>query len=84
MSRIIILKGDEVAAGTNLAGASTLGNATLVKFYHTAAATVTLVDSANTQIGNTTVTAGEHYFAKSHSDKIFATAGSITAVGFGD
>ena len=82
--KIIILKGNEAAAGTNLGGASAVGGARLVKFYHTAAATVTLVDSANTAIGNTTVEAGTHYFAKDPGDKIFATAGKITPVGFGD
>jgi hypothetical protein len=82
MLQVIILKGDEVAAGTNLAGASTIGNAQLVKHYHTAAATVTLVDSANTQIGNTTVAAGVTYFSKQPSDKIYASAGSFTSVGF--
>tara|TARA_R100001460_G_scaffold4800_4_gene13581 strand:- start:44303 stop:44554 length:252 start_codon:yes stop_codon:yes gene_type:complete len=82
--KIIILKGNESAAGTNLGGASAYDGARLLKFYHTAAATVTLVDSANTAIGNTTVEAGSHYFAKSPGDKIFATAGKFTPVGFGD
>lgn len=82
--KIIILKGNETAAGANLASASAYSGARLLKFYHTAAAVVTLVDSANTQIGNTTVEAGTHYFAKDPGDKIFATAGSITPVGFGD
>jgi hypothetical protein len=80
--RILILKGDEVAAGANLAAATTVDNATLVKHYHTAAATVTLVDSANTQIGNTTVAAGVSYFSKQPSDKIFATGGSFTSIGY--
>lgn len=82
--KIIVLKGNEVAAGTALGTASDLSGARLVKFYHTAAATVTLVDSANTAIGNTTVEAGTHYFAKSPGDKIYATAGQVTPVGFGD
>lgn len=82
--KIIILKGNEAAAGTSLGAASAFDGARLLKFYHTAAATVTLVDSANTAIGNTTVEAGTHYFAKDPGDKIFATAGKITPVGFGD
>jgi hypothetical protein len=82
--KIIILKGNETAAGANLANASAYSGSRLLKFYHTAAATVTLVDSANTQIGNTTVEAGTHYFAKDPGDKIFATAGKVTPVGFGD
>ena len=82
--KIIVLKGNEAAAGTNLGAASNLSGARLVKFYHTAAATVTLVNGANTAIGNTTVDAGIHYIAKSPDDKIFATAGKVTPVGFGD
>jgi hypothetical protein len=82
--KIIVLKGNEAAAGTSLGAASDLSGARLVKFYHTAAATITLVDSANTAIGNTTVEAGTHYFAKSPGDKIYATAGKVTPVGFGD
>ena len=46
--KIIVLKGNEAAAGTNLGAASNLSGARLVKFYHTAAATITLVDGANT------------------------------------
>ena len=82
--KIIVLKGNEAAGGTNLGAASALSGARLVKFYHTAAATVTLVDSANSQIGNTTVEAGTHYFAKNPEDKIFVTASLVTPVGFGD
>ena len=82
--KIIILKGNEATAGTNLGGANAYSGSRLVKFYHTAAATVTLVDSANAAIGNTTVEAGSHYFAKNPGDKIFATAGKFTPVGFGD
>lgn len=82
--KIIILKGNEAAAGTTLGNASAYDGARLLKFYHTAAAVVTLVDSANSAIGNTTVEAGTHYFAKNPGDKIFASAGKITPVGFGD
>ena len=39
--KIIILKGNEVAAGTDLANASALSGAQLVKHYHTAASTLT-------------------------------------------
>jgi len=82
--KILILKGDETAAGANLASSSAFSGARLLKFYHTAAATITLVDSSDTQIGNTTVEAGTHFFAKDPADKIFASAGKFTPVGFGD
>ena len=81
--KIIILKGNEVAAGTDLANASALSGAQLVKHYHTAAATITLVNSANGAIGNTTVGAGVNYFSKAPDDKIYATACKFTPVGFG-
>ncbi len=81
--KIIILKGNEVAAGTDLANASTISNAKVVKHYHSAAAVVTLVDSANTAIGNTTVAAGVSYFEKAADDKIYASAGRFTPVGYG-
>lgn len=86
MSRIVIIKGDEFAAPTALSGANSVFQATLVKVHCTAAATITLVDSANTAIGNTTVSAGDHYIAKAHSDKIYLGAGSgkFSPVGFGD
>ena len=81
MSRIVIIKGDEFAAPTTLSGANSVNQATLVKVHCTAAATITLVDSANT-----TVSAGDHYIAKDHSDKIYLGAGSgkFSPVGFGD
>jgi|TARA_R110000822_G_scaffold3972_2_gene16952 hypothetical protein len=82
--KIILLKGNEATGGTSLGAASTVSNARLVKFYHTAAAVVTIVDSANAAIGNTSVEAGTHYFAKDPSDKIFVSAGLVTPVGFGD
>jgi len=84
--RILIIKGDEFTAPTALSGANSANQATLVKVHTTAVATITLVDSANTAIGNTTVSAGDHYVAKSHSDKIYlgAGAGKFTPVGFGD
>ena len=84
MSRIVKLKGDEVTGATTLGAANTLGNATLVKVYHTAAFTVTVTDSANTQLGNTTFEAGSHFVAKSATDKIFTTAGLFTSVGYAD
>ena len=58
MSRIIIIKGDEFTAPTALSGANSVNQATLVKLHTTSATTVTLVDSANTAIGNTTVSSG--------------------------
>jgi|TARA_R110002050_G_scaffold168478_6_gene299846 hypothetical protein len=82
--KIIIIKGNEATAGTTLGAATTVDNAKLVKFYHTAAAVVTLVDSANTAIGNTSVDAGIHYFHKKAEDKLFASAGLVTSVGYGD
>ena len=82
--KIIILKGNEATAGTSSGAATTVDNARLVKFYHTAAATVILLTDGGVQIGNTTVDAGVHYFSKNADDKIFATAGSVTSVGFGD
>jgi len=84
MSRIIKLKGDEVTGATSLGAANSLSNATLVKVYHTAAVTITVTDSANTQIGNTTLEAGSHFIAKSPTDKIFTTAGLFTPVGYAD
>lgn len=84
MSRILIIKGDEFTAPTALSGANSVNQATLVKLHTTSATVVTLVDSANTAIGNTTVSAGDHFFSKAHSDKIYASAGSFTPVGFGD
>ena len=84
MSRILIIKGDEFTAPTTLGGANSVNQATLVKLHTTAATVVTLVDSANTAIRNTTVSAGDHFFSKAHSDKIYASAGSFTPVGFGD
>lgn len=84
MSRILIIKGDEFTAPTTLGAANSVNQATLVKLHTTAATVVTLVDSANTAIGNTTVSAGDHFFSKAHSDKIYASAGSFTPVGFGD
>jgi len=82
--KIIILKGNEVAAAANVGSSSTISNSRIVKFYHTAAAVVTLVDTDDIQIGNTSVEAGTHYFSKNPSDKVFASAGLFTPVGFGD
>ncbi len=81
--KIIILKGNEVAAGTSLGAASTISGSKLIKFYHTAAATITLVNSANAAIGNTTLEAGSHVIEKAATDKIYATAGKFTPVGYG-
>lgn len=82
--KIIILKGNEVAAAANVGSSSTVSNSRIVKFYHTAAAVVTLVDTDDNQLGNTSVEAGTHYFAKNPSDKVFASGGLFTPVGFGD
>lgn len=84
MSRILKLKSSEFTAPTDLANANTAFDATLVKHYHTAAATITVVDSANSAIGNTTVSAGEHFIQKAATDKIYATAGLFTSVAFTD
>lgn len=84
MSRIIKLKGNEFTAPTGLAAANSAVDSPLVKVYHTAAVTVTVVDSANAAIGNTTLDAGVHYIQKAPSDKIYASAGKFTPVAFGD
>lgn len=84
MSKILKLKGNEVTGATSLGAANSLSGATLVKVYHTAAVTVTVTDSANTQIGNTTLEAGTHFIAKAPTDKIFTTAGLFTSVGYAD
>ena len=44
--------------------------------------TVTVVDSANAAIGNTTLDAGVHYIQKAPTDKIFSSAGKFTPVAF--
>jgi|TARA_B110000858_G_scaffold38413_1_gene43359 hypothetical protein len=82
--RVIILKGNEATAGTTSGAATTVDNAKLVKFYHTAPAVVTLITSGGAAIGNTTVDAGIHYFHKRADEKLFASAGLVTAVGYGD
>ena len=82
--KIILLKGNEATGGTSLGAASTVSNARLVKFYHTAPAVVTLITSGGAAIGNTTVDAGIHYFYKRADEKLFASAGLVTSVGYGD
>ena len=84
MSRIIKLKGSEFTAPTSLAAANTALDSALVKVYHSAAVTVTVVTSANAAIGNTTLDAGVHYVQKAPSDKIYASAGKFTPVAFAD
>lgn len=84
MSRIIKLKGSEFSAPTDLENANSAFDSHLVKVYHTAAVTVTVVDSANAAIGNTTLEAGTHYIQKAPSDKIYSSAGKFTPVAFGD
>ena len=54
MPNIIKLTGSEFTAPTSLGDANTAFDSTLVKSYHTAAVTVTVVTSANAAIGNTT------------------------------
>ena len=82
MPNIIKLKGSEFTAPTSLAAANTAFDSTLVKSYHTAAVTVTVVTSANAAIGNTTLEAGSHYIQKAPSDKIYSSAGKFTPVAF--
>lgn len=84
MSRIIKLKGAEFTAPTGLAAANSAVDSPLVKVYHTAAVTVTVVTSANVAVGNTTLDAGVHYIQKAPTDKIYASAGKFTPVAFGD
>jgi len=84
VSRIINLKGSEFTAPTTLGAANTALNSPLVKVYHTGVVVVTVVDSANGAVGNTTLDAGVHYIQKAPSDKIFASAGQFTPVAFGD
>lgn len=84
MPKILKLKGSEFTAPTALSGANTALDSHLVKHYHSAAATITIVDSANTAIGNTTVEAGTSFFQKAASDKIYASAGKFTPVAFTD
>ena len=74
--------GSEFTAPTDLANANSAIDSTLVKVYHTAAGTVTVVTSANAAVGNTTLDAGVHYIQKAPSDKIFASAGKFTPVAF--
>lgn len=74
--------GSEFTAPTDLANANSAIDSTLVKVYHTAAVTVTVVTSANAAVGNTTLDAGVHYIQKAPSDKIFASAGKFTPVAF--
>ncbi len=74
--------GSEFTAPTDLANANSAVDSTLVKVYHTAAVTVTVVTSANAAVGNTTLDAGVHYIQKAPSDKIFASAGKFTPVAF--
>ena len=54
-----------------------LGSTPTIEYY------ITLVNSTNGAIGNTTVGAGVNYFSKAPDDKIYATAGKFTPVGFG-
>tara|TARA_B100001113_G_scaffold345089_1_gene334292 strand:+ start:1527 stop:1781 length:255 start_codon:yes stop_codon:yes gene_type:complete len=82
MSKVIKLMGSEFTAPTDLANANSAVDSTLVKVYHTAAVTVTVVTSANAAVGNTTLDAGVHYIQKAPSDKIFASAGKFTPVAF--
>lgn len=82
--KIINIKGNEATAGTSAGAATTVDNAKLVKFYHTAPAVVTILTSGDVQIGNTSVSAGIHYFHKKADDKLFASAGLVTSVGYGD
>jgi len=82
MSKVIKLMGSEFTAPTDLANANSAIDSTLVKVYHTAAVTVTVVTSANAAVGNTTLDAGVHYIQKAPSDKIFASAGKFTPVAF--
>jgi hypothetical protein len=84
VSRILKLKGSEFTAPTDLANANTAFDSTLIKHYHTAAAVITVTDSANTAIGNTTVSAGEHFIQKAATDKIYASAGLFTPIAFAD
>ena len=79
---VLVLKGTEASAPTTQGAATALSGARLVKFYHTAAATVTVVSAANTVVGNTTLEAGTHFISKNPDELIFATAGLITSVGY--
>tara|TARA_B100000575_G_scaffold291119_1_gene296261 strand:+ start:362 stop:619 length:258 start_codon:yes stop_codon:yes gene_type:complete len=80
--RIVKLMGAEFTAPTGLAAANSAVDASLVKVYHTAAVTVTVVTSANAAVGSTTFDAGVHYVQKAPSDKIYASAGKFTPVAF--
>ena len=82
MPNIIKFTGSEFTAPTSLGDANTAFDSTLVKSYHTAAVTVTVVTSANAAIGNTTLEAGSHYIQKAPSDKIYSSAGKFTPVAF--
>ena len=82
MPNIFKLTGSEFTAPTSLGDANTAFDSTLVKSYHTAAVTVTVVTSANAAIGNTTLEAGSHYIQKAPSDKIYSSAGKFTPVAF--
>ena len=83
-SRLIKLKRAEFTAPTAIAAANSAVDCPLVKVYHTAAVTVTVVTSANVAVGNTTLDAGVHYIQKAPTDKIYASAGKFTPVAFGD
>lgn len=81
---IINLKGNEgslLGTGTG----NTFFDSTCIKVNVTSTAVITLYDSADAQIGNTTLLATNTYFVeKAHTDKIKLNSGTVTAtpVGF--
>lgn len=70
----------EIAAPTTSGTASDLSSANVVRAVNTgtAAALVTLTDSAGVTVGSTTVTAGETIFIdKGKTQKVFASANTV-------
>ena len=77
------LKGTEVASGTDTAGASNVGSATLVRVTNSGstARLVTLEESDGTDIGTFTLSGGAtEYVDKAATDKIFAAHAEVLLV----
>ena len=77
------LKGTEVAAGTDTAGASNVGSATLVRVHNSGSTSrlVTLEESDGTDIGTFTLAGGAtEYVDKATTDQIFAAHAEVRLV----
>ena len=85
-----LIKGAQAACGTNAAGASTFGNATVVRLYNSTstARLVSVIDEVggSTTIGTFTMPGNTVEFVeKKSTEAIFAADASVlgTAVGYG-